>query len=154
MANWMQNYFYPHFYIKSIFTPSKGQCTFLRNFCLALYLIYMHVFSFFSLQKTLITTLKFNPSFFIMVKRILLQAHLPLLTFMYRLIPFAWLKLILHMNSLCFVTFFFLVGYLQIMVEVYSMCFWGWVQNTQKKGAYLLTSSHILGMNPPMGLKS
>ncbi len=152
----MQNYFYPHFYIKSIFTPYKGQCTFLRKICHALYLIYMHMFSFFFKQKNLITTLKFNPSFSIMVKRILLQAHLPLLTrFMYILILFAWLKLILHMNSLCFVTFLLLWGGI----------FKEWSRSTprplkggdkipKRRGAYLLTSSHILGMNPPMGLKS
>ncbi len=54
MANSMQNYFYPHFYIKNIFTPSKGQCTFLRKFCLALYLIYICMcFPFFFFNEKL-----------------------------------------------------------------------------------------------------
>ncbi len=124
VANWMQNYFYPHFYIESIFTPSKGQCNFSKKYlsCIVPKLYACVFLSFLKEAKTLITTLKFNPSFSIMVKRILLQAHLPLRTcFMYRLILFAWLKLILHMNSLCFVTFFFFfffgfVGYFQRMV--------------------------------------
>jgi len=57
----MQNYFYPHFYIKSIFTPYKGQCTFLRKICHALYLIYMHMFSFFFKQNFFNNNIEIQP---------------------------------------------------------------------------------------------
>jgi hypothetical protein len=90
------------------------------------------------------TTLKFNPSFSIMGKRILLQAHLRLLTCcMHILILFAWLKLILQIEFTLFCDLFFLVG-----VRIFKQwsrstpcAFKGGDKIPQKKGGLL---SHLL----------
>jgi len=119
--------------------------------------LYACVFLFFFLKgKTLTTTLKLNSSFSIMAKRILLQAHLPLLTLFHVQIDSFLLgsNLILSMNSLCFVTFFF-GGVFSKNGRglLHVRAFKGGDKVPKRRGAYLLTSSHILGMNPPMGLK-